>query len=183
MYVITDGHKYISDSGTVTVTTNPYKAYVWELEQRAQNVLVNMPRSMLRSGTWRVQALPHGDVDYAKALMDTKGLITELQSIVSKLYDNKDVFEAGRDMAERQTNDLLHEVELQSGMEPAEYYNRLGDIRRDRRNCKDGQILLGEITKHVKKEVVYGDINRLIKNMGTRKYTPRVEKDIFEEGD
>ena len=91
---------------------------------------------------------------------------------------------------EAERDDLLHEIEISklNAIEIMNVYKKLEKVLHERREIKDRMLLMGTLKGHSNKYITEGilaytrqaiqNVETLKKNIETRKYTPRILKDL-----
>mgnify|MGYP001145866720 CR=1 FL=1 len=78
---------------------------------------------------------------------------------------------------EAERDDLLHEIEISklNAIEIMNVYKKLEKVLHERREIKDRMLLMGTLKGYSNKYITKGTLK---KNIETRKYTPRILKDL-----
>lgn len=91
---------------------------------------------------------------------------------------------------EAERDDLLHEIEISklNAIEIMNVYKKLEKVLHERREIKDRMLLMGTLKGYSNKYITKGileytrqaiqNVETLKKNIETRKYTPRILKDL-----
>lgn len=121
---------------------------------------------------------------------ESKILLLEIEQLFTDLDDIKKELENKIDLKGAEQEDYLHELELGnlSGLEILKVSKELIRTRKERRVLKDKleviNTLKGYTDKYITKGIIadtrqaINNIDTLISNQQTRKYTPRVVKDL-----
>lgn len=121
---------------------------------------------------------------------ESKILLLEIEQLFTDLDDIKKELESKIDLKGAEQEDYLHELELGnlSGLEILKVSKELIRTRKERRVLKDKleviNTLKGYTDKYITKGIIadtrqaISNIDTLINNQQTRKYTPRVVKDL-----
>nr|DAM85448.1 MAG TPA: hypothetical protein [Caudoviricetes sp.] len=121
---------------------------------------------------------------------ESKILLLEIEQLFTDLDDIKKELENKIDLKGAEQEDYLHELELGnlSGLEILKVSKELIRTRKERRVLKDKleviNTLKGYTDKYITKGIIadtrqaINNIDTLINNQQTRKYTPRVVKDL-----
>lgn len=121
---------------------------------------------------------------------ESKILLLEIEQLFTDLDDIKKELESKIDLKGAEQEDYLHELELGnlSGLEILKVSKELIRTRKERRVLKDKleavNTLKGYTDKYITKGIIadtrqaISNIDTLISNQQTRKYTPRVIKDL-----
>ena len=121
---------------------------------------------------------------------ESKILLFEIEQLFIELDDIKKELESKIDLKGAEQEDYLHELELGnlSGLEILKVSKELIRTRKERRVLKDKleviNTLKGYTDKYITKGIIadtrqaISNIDTLINNQQTRKYTPRVVKDL-----
>ena len=121
---------------------------------------------------------------------ESKILLLEIEQLFTDLDDIKKELENKIDLKGAEQEDYLHELELGnlSGLEILKVSKVLIRTRKERRVLKDKleviNTLKGYTDKYITKGIIadtrqaINNIDTLISNQQTRKYTPRVVKDL-----
>lgn len=121
---------------------------------------------------------------------ESKILLLEIEQLFIELDDIKKELESKIDLKGAEQEDYLHELELGnlSGLEILKVSKELIRTRKERRVLKDKleviNTLKGYTDKYITKGIIadtrqaISNIDTLINNQQTRKYTPRVVKDL-----
>jgi len=121
---------------------------------------------------------------------ESKILLLEIEQLFTELDDIKKELENKIDLKCAEQEDYLHELELGnlSGLEILKVSKELIRTRKERRVLKDKleviNTLKGYTDKYITKGIIadtrqaINNIDTLINNQQTRKYTPRIVKDL-----
>lgn len=205
MYVITNGLNYLMYNvvNQLVSTTDIDKAVHFRDKAKADNVVVNLPKSMKHLGYYshlivredepvEVEKLSGENreddfkkspdvelVDGFPAIEEVIDKIVEFEDWLENLQNRKEAIEGVLSYTERECEDIIHAIEFFncSASEGYKLYKQFHEVRKNRRRAKDSLLIL-EILNDA-----FGDIERKtsgrLKGILKRKYSPRIFPELF----
>ena len=180
-----DGEIYfaISSGGGTNFTKKIKDAMIWKKKQSADNVLEKMPKAALNP-TIRVELISEDKIASKNTEVETGFLekVNEMYNFIKRLEDRRIDLKSEIATIDLEIVDIEHYVEFNEFNAAKGYkaYKMLHDTRKRRRELKDElekiELILGTSLKSKNLD----NLDKSIKGLDTRKYTPRVRKELFD---
>lgn len=196
-YVITDDNNKLwvcKDNNSYTLTTDPNKACVFDTKSKADSIYKSSLSKIIKNKGVVVKTVKM-QIDDGKDQTDppitktpsdeclSKYIVSVLSEAVAKLNCRHLELTEELSKYDRQRNDVEHYIELNAGKLNAcdgyKAYKMLQDVLMQRRKVKDElQVVQVALDKIVSPDDL-AQIDTKIKELETRKYTPREFKHLF----
>lgn len=174
---------FVMSNGGKKFTKKIDSAMVWKKKQSADNVLDKIPAS-LKNSTFRVELISENKIASKNTEVETGFLekVNEMYNFIKRLEDRRIDLKSELATIDLEIVDIEHYVEFNEFDAAKGYkaYKLLHDTRKRRRELKDElekiELILGTSLKSENLD----NLDRSIKGLDTRKYTPRVLKELFD---
>lgn len=191
-----DGFLEQQNDNSFTYTTVKENAFPFKTLSAAKNVIKCAPKWLTNRGLFIIiekEDEPKVISEAEPLSVDSETLSKELQSILEAFngfstelttcWNNKEAYEAAVSNADKETLDLLHEIELEKFNVVEGYHlaKRLQDIRKVRRQYKDNLRLIAMIDELGLTSITNGRLHESLLSFQTREYHPRVKQSMFDE--
>lgn len=189
-YCVTDGNQYISTKGGINTVSHIQQATKCN-KNKASNLLKMMPKRLSKISSWSIMSIPK-DIDLGcheyfpnMEFMDLETMIDELNEITGKIEYFANYSESINGQLteiDKKKNDLDHYIEFNklNVVEGYYAYKMQRDVLIKRRQLKDERIILDEIKNKNIFACTKEDINKTVRKLESRKYTPRILNELFD---
>ena len=186
-YYISDGAgSYMKKCGDYYEPTNDIgQAEKWVTQNKAENILKNMNKNL--RGRYKVESVPIElePLNMSDTLKSIEEIVAQVNLMRANINERFDIVNEEYSSIDKKISDINHYIELYgdslNAYEGWICFNMLKDAYKERRKIKDELALLSEIHRDVVTNDTVRAARTLIKNLGTRRYKPRVLNYLFEE--
>ena len=202
-WIVTNGRNYLkANPGKTGVVANMNSATFFESENKAINLVMNLPRSMKNLG-YHVAEIEHEenekDIERPKKYYqnveqeirlyseigefeDVIKLLTECEQFVNNIVSNKEYLNAKLTTIEKEQTDLEHAIEFYNlnACEGFKLYKKLKEVRLERRKIKDSLTVISILEDSFSSSFFEYPPSKRVEGIKNRKYKPRALKELFD---
>ncbi len=202
-YILSNGVKYISrdQNGKIITTQELGEATVFDTEKKAWNVLSCLPKDIKKKGYTpnpaiskarepKVAASPavkldegiHFPTKNADWLEEFKRNLVIVDETLGNLRNLYATVYSDLTSTSDEIEDLEHAMELTKPNAAKAFYfeDEMRKARQKRRACKDAMMLIELVMKFDLDDWGTGQVTAALDRLESRKYFPKVRKDLFE---
>lgn len=189
MYIISDNRGcYIKRDGNNNrcATTHQETAEIFNTFQKADNVRISLSKEIKTGHNWQVfslNSLEGMNTEFIEVDLDElESIIKDAANILSNMRGNKAYLINMLSNVDKEISDILHYIENYtfSACEGYKLAKALKVAREKRRKIKDQIEIIRYIDESTGVSIANGFLNKNIRDMNEREYTPRVLKELFE---
>ncbi len=202
-WIVTNGRNYLkANPGKTGVVANMNSATFFESENKAINLVMNLPRSMKNLGYHAIE-IEHEenekDIERHKKYYqnveqeirlyseigefeDVIKLLTECEQFVNNIVSNKEYLNAKLTTIEKEQTDLEHAIEFYNlnACEGFKLYKKLKEVRLERRKIKDSLTVISILEDSFSSSFFEYPPSKRVEGIKNRKYKPRALKELFD---
>lgn len=195
-YVISNGKNYLMQdkNNRLVATTRKAWAKTFQNRQKAEHAAACLPKSMRQIGYKAIQSDNGCEVSDERPFKfdlraekeisweEVDGQLASMGVFYRQILNQKAILEERLSQADKEIVDIEHAAEFftLNAAQGYKLYKMLHDARVKRRECKDGLAKISCIMEADLLDYAAGGVAKKIGGQDSRKYQPRVLKELFE---
>lgn len=188
MYIITNGRQYFQLVNTEqTLTSDVSKATIFKTQEKANNVLNSLKRTFKKFNLEVKGEEDYDEPQQAEMVVpveinyDLLSKVSDIASFIEQIEQRRLYLNHLISQADKEVSDIEHAAEFYvlNASQGYKIYKLLHEVRVQRRAYKDELNKISYILGTGIKSENLHNVEKSIKGLANRKYTPRVNKQLF----